>query len=306
MKNPNVKGLIAAPFTPMKENGDLNLSVLNDYVDLLIKQGVYNVYVNGTTGEGLSINKEERKLAAEKWIQAGKGKLKCIIVQVGTCNLSDTKDLAKHAASAGADVIATLPPFFFVPKTLDVLVDYLAEVANQIGDLPLMYYHIPGMTGVNLDMEKLIQLAEKRIPNFGGVKFSSGELPEFGRCCAKYGDQVALCYGKDEQVAAAYMLGCKAAVGSTYNYCGILNNKIYNDCMNGDYKAAGKLQNKVAQFIGVLIDHGLDVAVNKALMTKLTGLDMGPARLPLSAVSKESMEIIIEDLKKIDFFEWGQ
>uniref|UniRef100_H2ZKQ1 N-acetylneuraminate lyase n=1 Tax=Ciona savignyi TaxID=51511 RepID=H2ZKQ1_CIOSA len=306
MKNPNLKGLIAAPFSPMLENGDLNFAILDDYVDYLVTQGVCSVYVNGTTGEGLSLSFEERKLAAEKWVQAGKGKLKSVIIQVGSCSLRDTKALAKHAAAKGADVIATLPPFFFKPKTIGLLVDYLAEVAAEVPDVPFMYYHIPEMTGVHFDMAKLMKEAADRIPNFGGLKFTSLDLSEFGRCSELFGDQLTICYSKDEQVSGAYMLGATAAVGSTYNYCGKLNNKIIDACMNGDFKTAGKLQKKVTLFIGVLLDYGLDVAINKAVMTKLSGLDMGPSRLPLAPVSAQTVENITKDLKKIEFFDWGQ
>ena len=38
-------------------------------------------------------------------------------------------------------------------------------------------------------------------------------------------NKVLIGYGKDEQAVAAYFLGFKTSVGSTYNWCGALWNK---------------------------------------------------------------------------------
>ena len=87
------QGLVAAPFTPMKENGDIDLSKIPAYVQHLSDEGVDGVFINGTTGEGiLSLTVKERKDLTEAWVEAGKGKISTIIVQVGTT----TKDCALH------------------------------------------------------------------------------------------------------------------------------------------------------------------------------------------------------------------
>jgi len=194
----------------------------------LIDQDVYNVYVNGTTGEGPSLTIEERKKIVEKWVEAGKGKLKNIMVQVGTACLKDTIDLTQHAAEAGADVIATLPPFYFKPNSVERLVDYLAEVGKAAPELPLFYYHIPSITGVSFEVNKLLDEAVKRIPNFKGVKYTGFDLFDFGRCVMKHGDKLVMGYGKDEQLCFALLAGADVAVGSTFNYCGKLYSRMFD------------------------------------------------------------------------------
>ena len=72
-------GLIAAPFTPMHEDGSLNLQMIEPYAEFLMKKKyVTGVFICGTTGESVSLTTEERKAVAEKWIGAVKGKLKVI------------------------------------------------------------------------------------------------------------------------------------------------------------------------------------------------------------------------------------
>ena len=47
-----IRDLIAAPFTPFERDGGINFGVIEEYATCLRNQGVKNVYLNGTTGEG--------------------------------------------------------------------------------------------------------------------------------------------------------------------------------------------------------------------------------------------------------------
>ncbi|GBN99329.1 N-acetylneuraminate lyase, partial [Araneus ventricosus] len=110
-------GLYSAPFTAFKENGELNPDVIPAYVDHLVRLGVKAAFVNGTTGEGVSMTVEERKTVAEGWVKAGKNKLDVIIIQVGANSIKDARELAAHAEKIGATGIASLPPIFYKPQT---------------------------------------------------------------------------------------------------------------------------------------------------------------------------------------------
>ncbi|RLD97149.1 MAG: N-acetylneuraminate lyase, partial [Bacteroidetes bacterium] len=83
-----IDGYIAAPFTPMLENGDLNLNLIPEYTSYLIRNNLDGAFICGSTGEGALLNKEERMALVEKWIEASKGKLK-IVVHTGGTNLRD-------------------------------------------------------------------------------------------------------------------------------------------------------------------------------------------------------------------------
>lgn len=36
----------------------------------------------------------------------------------------------------------------------------------------------------------------------------------------------------------------------------------------------------------------------------MTGINVGPARLPRKEISKDALKLLKEDLEKIDFFSW--
>ncbi|XP_061634571.1 N-acetylneuraminate lyase isoform X5 [Phyllopteryx taeniolatus] len=209
-------GLIAATFTPFTSQGEVNLSEIGPYIDYLTeKQGVNKIFVNGTTGEGMSLSVAERKLLAEDWCRKAKGKMEQVILHVGCTSLKDSQELARHAVEIGVDGIAVIAPSFFKPRSAESLRAYLQEVAGVAPTVPFYYYHLPALTGINLPASDLLEGIETLIPSFRGVKFSGTDLMDFGQCVSRILPHWSVLYGVDEQLLAALALGASGAVGSS-------------------------------------------------------------------------------------------
>lgn len=275
-------GLVAATFTPFTTEGEINLSEIGPYIDYLTeKQHVRNIFVNGTTGESMSLSVTERKSLAEEWCQKAKGKMDQVIVHIGCMSLKDSQELALHAAQIGADGIAVISPSFFKPKSAYALQLFLQEVAKVAPFLPFYYYHIPAVTGVNVPARDVMEDIEKFIPSFRGVKFSGTDLMDFGQCVSSSQPHWSILYGVDEQLLAALALGAHGAVGSTYNYVGCHVNKLVSAFEKGDLAQARSIQFKIQELLSYAIKHGFDLGVNKQLMIEVSGLCLGPPRLPV-------------------------
>ncbi|XP_035508915.1 N-acetylneuraminate lyase [Morone saxatilis] len=275
-------GLVAATFTPFTTQGEINLSKIGPYIDYLTeKQGINSIFVNGTTGESMSLSIAERKLLAEEWCNKAKGKLDQVIVHVGCMSLKDSQELARHAAEIGADAIAAIAPSFFKPSTADVLKKFLQEVALVAPTLPFYYYHIPAVTGVNVLARDVLEDIEKLIPSFRGVKFSGSDLMDFGQCVNYCQPDWSVLYGMDEQLLAALAMGGQGAVGSTYNYAGCHVNKLILAFEKGDLVQARTIQFKMQELLSYATKLGFDLGVNKQLMNELSGLGLGSPRLPV-------------------------
>ena len=80
-------GLINAPFTPFYPNGDVNYEPIQAYANMLVKNGLIGVFINGSSGEGYMLTTEERMLLAEKWVSVVPKGFK-VIVHVGSCCLA--------------------------------------------------------------------------------------------------------------------------------------------------------------------------------------------------------------------------
>ena len=77
MKFP-LPGLVAAPFTPFRADGELALDVVPVQARALVANGVIAAFVCGTTGEGSSMTNDERERVTEAWVAARPAGLKVI------------------------------------------------------------------------------------------------------------------------------------------------------------------------------------------------------------------------------------
>ena len=141
-----LKGLIAAPYTPMHEDGSINLPMIKDYADKIAGFGcVTGVYICGSTGEYASTTLAERKAIAEAWVSGAAGRFK-VVVHVGSNCAKDSAELAAHAKQAGADAVASIAPNYFRPATVKDLVMFFKPIADAADGLPFYYYNFTGMS----------------------------------------------------------------------------------------------------------------------------------------------------------------
>ena len=290
-------GLIAAPHTPFDGNGQVNLPVIDQIADLLVKQGVEGVYICGTTGEGLNCTVNERKAIAERWVSAAKGRLH-ITVHIGALSIADTLEMAAHAETIDVFATSVISPCFFKPASVDDLVDYCATVAAAAPSKAFYYYH-SGMSGVMFDMEQFLIKADKCIANLAGIKFNHSDLYEFQRCVRVCDGKFDIPFGVDEFLPGGLAVGAVGAVGSTYNYAAPLYLDIMDAFNKGDLATVNKLMDKVIALIRVLVEYG-GVAAGKAAM-KLHDIDVGAPRSPIRALNDTQIQDVLSKMEAADF-----
>ena len=163
-----LEGMVAATFTPMDARGDINLSVIDKYADLMAESGMAGVFVCGTTGESHSLTTDERKAILAQWIKSARKRFK-VIAHVGSNCQLEAMELARHAQEVEADAFAAMAPCFFKPSSVKDLVDFFTPIAQSAPDLPFYYYHIPAFNGAFLSMVAFLEAVDGRIPNFAGI-----------------------------------------------------------------------------------------------------------------------------------------
>lgn len=297
-----LKGLIAAPFTPMFKNGSLNLEIVAAYATKLKNDGVHGVFICGTTGEGMLMSPEERMAVAEQWVREQTSGFK-VIVHVGTTAYVQSKKLAEHAQKIGAYAVGCMGPVFLRPENVNDLVLYCAEVASGAPDLPFYYYHIPAVSGVCLPMAEFLEKAGKVIPNLAGIKFTHRNMMEMLQCIRMDEEKWDILHGFDEELLCGLSMGAKAAVGSTYNYIARVYHNLIDAFVTGDLDQARQYQYQSVKFIEVLIRYGGGVMGGKPVM-KFFGLDCGPLRAPARNLTCDELTRYERELNDIGFFEW--
>ena len=299
MNRMRLKGLIAAPFTPFRKNGGLDLPVIEKLAASLVANKVSGAFVCGTTGEGVSMTTSERMRVAERWQTCAGAKLS-VIVHVGHTSLGDSRALAAHAQKIGASAIGCMAPYCFKPSKAEDLAAFCAEVAAAAPDLPFYYYHIPCVTGVTIPAFDFLRAAADKIPNLAGIKFTHENLMDFAACVRWEGGRFDALYGRDEMLLAGLAVGAQGAIGSTYNYAAPVYRRIMAAFARGDMAAAQAEQARANAMIAVLIRYGGMPPAGKAFM-KAIGLDCGAARLPLRSLTDEQAESLRAEAEAVGF-----
>lgn len=295
------RGLVAAPFTPFRADHSVNFSAIPAYAELLRRDGVSAVFVCGTTGEGLSLTTEERMALAEAWMECADEKLR-VIVHTGHNCLLDARRLSAHAEQIGAAALGAFAPSFFKPRDHEELVEWCAALASAAPKTPFYYYNIPSLTGVALPVAQFLPLAEYRIPNLAGIKYTHEDLADY-RACVEYGaGRMDVLFGRDELLMEGWDNGALGAVGSTYNYAAPLYLKLLAELRAGRRSAARALQDKAMRMIAICNGVGVThLAASKSVMAWL-GVDCGPVRPPLRNISPRQHQELRSRLEAEELF----
>ena len=300
MKIKKLKGLLAAAYTPMYNDGNLNLSIIEQYSEKLKMDELKGVFVNGTSGEGISLTIEERKKVLEEWIKYKNENFR-VLVHVGAQNYKDSIILAEHAQNLGVDGIASISPTFFKPDSVNQLVNYFELIASAAPQTQFYYYNIPSFTGVNISTKEFLETGSKKIPTLAGVKFTHSEMNEMHQSMMVGNGKFDIIHGFDEMLLCGLSLGIKAAIGSTYNYMAPNYLELISAFEQGNLQEARELQARSVKLVEILIRYRGGVVAGKAILS-LMGINCGPCRLPLNSLSKDEIDSLRKELESIDLF----
>ncbi len=296
-----IKGLIDAPFTPFYANGEVNLEPIERYANMLKKNGLQGVFINGSSGEGYMLTEDERIKLAEAWVKAAPEGFK-VIVHVGSTCVNSSRRLAEHAQTIGAFGIGAMATPFPKIGRIEELVKYCEEIASGAPNLPFYYYHIPAFNGAFLSMVELLKAVDGRIPNFAGIKYTYESLYEYNQCRLYANGKFDMLHGQDETILPCLAMGgAQGGIGGTTNYNGKCLTGILKAWEEGNIEEARQLQNFAQEVINVICHYRGNIVGGKRIM-KLIGLDLGPNRTPFQNITDEEEKTLKAELDAIDFF----
>ncbi|PZC77822.1 hypothetical protein B5X24_HaOG202933 [Helicoverpa armigera] len=244
----------------------------------------------------MSLSVQERKSLLEAWIAAARPFGAKVIAQVGGAPLPDVLELATHAEKLKADGIMTLPELYYKPRTVDQIVCYLQQVSEAAPTLPIIYYHFPMMTGVDVSMNKLFQEASTRIPNFKGVKADLGVAMEVAYLLRE--DQKI--FIANHHIAPSVLMGHDTSIATVTNLFPDLVHNITSAVKNDDVIKARTLQKRLNELVNGLAAEGDFVPAMKTAMELVTGIRMGQTRPPLVSFNYEQRSRLKDTLIRLD------
>jgi len=301
-KNTKIKGFIAAPLTGFNEDGSVNTEIVSAYAEMLKSGGVAGVFVNGTTGEGVSLTLDERLRLAKSWIAEKSDAFK-VIIHLGYADQETSIKIARHAVENGADAVGEIGPCSNQPDTIEELINRIAPTAEAASKLPYYYYHIPSINKVSFPMADFLAEADGKIPNLTGIKYTYEDLDDYERCVQIKDGRYDILFGRDEILIDALKRGAKGAVGSTYNFMTPLYSKLRKAFDEGDITEAERLQALSVKAIEALVKSGSFFSALKTVLGKF-GLDLGGVRQPNVNLTADENDQLLNALKETGAFEF--
>jgi N-acetylneuraminate lyase len=245
--------ILPALVTPLTPSGDLDVRSSERLIDHLYQKGVGGLYLTGSTGEGIYLSREIRQRLVDVAVGLSRGRGK-VIVHVGAIQPSLARELAEHAARAGADAVSSIPPFAGGYSWAEVQAFY-AELAAK-SRLPVVAYYIPGLTGQPRTIDELASILT--IPNIAGYKFTEFNLYTMQRLLLRFGRDQVMYNGPDEMLALGLQFGAHGGIGTTYNVMPELIVQIAKLCREGRFADAVTAQKRANDVIEPLIAaHGV-------------------------------------------------
>ncbi len=295
MNTYNITGLIPAAYTPMNDDFSVNYDAIAPMGEFLLKAGASGIFNCGSTGEGAHLTGAERRLVTEHYAKAAQDKMD-LIVHVGHNSVYEAAELAAHAQSVGAKATSAISPTYFPVGTTEALVQSMKIIAAGAPDIPFYYYHIPGLSGVNVGLNDFLTQASEEIPNLRGVKFTNPCIHDFMGGQELLDGKFDMVFGVDEMLLSGLVCGSQGFVGSTFNFMAPLYTELIKRYKAGDTAGATELQKISENVVRVICNNSNSYhPAVKQIITKL-GVPTGPCRAPFPEVPQSQADALWDKL----------
>ena len=291
----NFEGTYVAMVTPFSEDKQIDEEGFRSNINYLIDQGVNGLVGAGTTGESATISHEEHQKVIEILVDEVDGRVETI-AGTGSNATSEAISLTKFADDVGADAALLITPYYNKPQQ-HAMVEHYRTVAD-VTDISLIAYNVPSRTGVNMDVETIVELA--KIDNIDAVKEASGSVDKVSdiyRALQHEGleDKFNILSGEDSLTLPIMAVGGTGVISASANIDAKRMVLMVDSILNDDYARAVELHYEMLELIRALFIESNPVPVKTAM--NIMGLPAGPLRQPLAEMKEDNLEVLKKSLK---------
>ena len=291
----NFEGTYVAMVTPFTEDKQIDEEGFRHNINYLIDRGVTGLVGAGTTGESATLNHDEHQEVIEILVDEVNGRVETI-AGTGSNATSEAISLTKFAEDAGADAALLITPYYNKPQQ-HALIEHYRSV-SQATDIPIIAYNVPSRTGINMDVETIVELA--KIDNIDAVKEASGSVDKVSdiyRALQREGleDDFNILSGEDSLTLPIMAVGGTGVISASANIDSKRMVLMVDSILNDDYDRAFELHYEMLELIRALFIESNPVPVKTAM--NIMGLPAGPLRQPLVEMKEENLEVLKKALK---------
>ncbi len=293
MANLDLTGTGVAIVTPFKKNGTIDFPALKKLVNHLINGKVEYLVVLGTTGESVTLSKQEKQEVMDCVVKENKNRVP-LVLGVGGNNTSEVVDQIKKVDAKAFSAILSVSPYYNKPSQEGIYQHYKA-VANA-SKLPIILYNVPTRTSSNMTAETTVRLA-KDFKNIIAVKEASGNLAQCMQIINKRPKNFLVISGDDNLTLPVIACGGDGVISVVANAYPKDYSDMVRSALHDDLTTARKLHYKLMDFTDLLFADGNPGGVKYALsLLKITDTYV---RLPLVEPNSSVKQKIKDSVKNL-------
>ncbi len=291
----NFEGTYVAMVTPFDKNKEIDEEGFRSNINYLIDQGVNGLVGAGTTGESATISHDDHRKIIDILVDEVDGRVETI-AGTGSNATSEAIDLTKYALDANCDAALVITPYYNKPQQ-HAMVNHF-QMLSDVADIPIIAYNVPSRTGVNMDVETIVEIA--KIDNIEAVKEASGSVDKVSdiyRALTHEGleDDFNILSGEDSLTLPIMAVGGTGVISASANIDAKRMVLMVDSILNDDYGRAFELHYEMLELIRALFIESNPVPVKTAM--NIMGLPSGPLREPLAPMKEENVEVLKKALK---------
>jgi dihydrodipicolinate synthase/N-acetylneuraminate lyase len=281
-----ITGILTPNITPVDAQGRVDEDRLRGYVDWLIERGVDGLYPNGSTGEFVRFNAEERRQIVRIVVDQTAGRVP-VLAGAAEANVKETIAACDAYGALGVRAVAIVAPFYYRLSSEGVYA-YFREIAESVS-VDVTLYNIP-LFASPIDVPTVVRLASE-CPRVVGIKDSSGDLPNMMRMIAAIRpmrDDFTFLTGWDASLAPMLMIGADGGTNATSGVVPELTRALHRAVVAGEIEKAIKLQYQLLPLFDAMIGLG-EFPEGFRAGARSRGWNLGPGRVPLSESQKAAI-----------------
>ena len=280
MKKPYFGRLLTAMVTPFNADGSVNYAAGADFADWLLANGSDGLVVEGSTGEAATMDMDEKIKFMQTIVARVNGRAK-IVAGAGTNCTASTIDLVKKMEACGVDGVLVVGPYYNKP-TQEGYYQHFAAVAKAT-KLPIIVYNVPGRTGGNIAPETVARLAAD-FSNIVAIKEAAGNVAQTAELYRVLPEDFSIYSGDDGLILPFMSVGACGLISVLANVNGNLLQQLMQAYSEGRVKDAADLNKVMVPLAKAMFIESNPIPI-KAAVTKVTGIEAGSPRLPLTPIS---------------------
>jgi 4-hydroxy-tetrahydrodipicolinate synthase len=284
-------GTGVAIVTPFRNDGSIDFKSLGKLLEHIIKGGVNYVVALGTTGESVTLTKDEKK-AVVNFITDTVGGRVPVVMGIGGNNTQELLDTINHQDFNNIDAILSVAPYYNKPSQQGLYLHFKAIASAS--PVPVIIYNVPGRTGSNISAETTIKLANE-FDSIIATKEASGNLAQIMQIINHKPKHFQVISGDDALALPIISIGGAGVISVVANAYPKEFSEMVNHALKNDLAKANTLHYKLLDLTNALFEEGNPPGI-KALL-EILKIAPNNLRLPLAQVS-DKLYVKLEQLSK--------